>query len=86
MPAWLPHACLLAPCLAACACPAAPLSAFVLFRCAQPALQFHIPHGVANALLISHVIRYNATDKPMKQAAFPQVGALGCLPRPCPVP
>ncbi|PRW60149.1 bifunctional acetaldehyde- alcohol dehydrogenase isoform A [Chlorella sorokiniana] len=34
--------------------------------------QFHIPHGVANALLISHVIRYNATDKPMKQAAFPQ--------------
>jgi hypothetical protein len=26
----------------------------------------------ANAALISHVIRYNATDKPFKQAAFPQ--------------
>lgn len=33
---------------------------------------FHIPHGVANALLISHVIRYNATDAPFKQAIFPQ--------------
>jgi acetaldehyde dehydrogenase/alcohol dehydrogenase len=33
---------------------------------------FHIPHGVANALLISQVIRYNATDCPAKQAVFPQ--------------
>lgn len=33
---------------------------------------FHITHGVANALLISHVIRYNAADSPTKQAAFPQ--------------
>lgn len=33
---------------------------------------FHIPHGLANALMISHVIRYNATDAPFKQAAFPQ--------------
>jgi acetaldehyde dehydrogenase/alcohol dehydrogenase len=33
---------------------------------------FHIPHGVANALLISHVIRYNASDAPRKQATFPQ--------------
>ncbi len=32
----------------------------------------HLPHGVANALLISQVIRYNATDAPRKQAAFPQ--------------
>ncbi len=31
-----------------------------------------IPHGLANALLISHVIRYNATDVPWKQTAFPQ--------------
>lgn len=23
----------------------------------------HVPHGLANALLISHVIRYNATGK-----------------------
>ena len=34
--------------------------------------EFHIPHGLANALLISHVIRYNATEKPLKQAIFPQ--------------
>ncbi len=33
---------------------------------------FNIPHGVANALLICQVIRYNATDKPAKQCAFPQ--------------
>jgi len=34
--------------------------------------QFHVPHGLANALMISHVIRYNATDAPFKQAIFPQ--------------
>jgi acetaldehyde dehydrogenase / alcohol dehydrogenase len=33
---------------------------------------FHLPHGVANALLISNVIRYNANDNPTKQAAFSQ--------------
>ncbi|MDR3212229.1 MAG: bifunctional acetaldehyde-CoA/alcohol dehydrogenase [Planctomycetota bacterium] len=33
---------------------------------------FHIPHGVANAILITHVIRYNSTDVPLKQATFPQ--------------
>lgn len=33
---------------------------------------FNIPHGIANALLINQVIRYNATDKPTKQCAFPQ--------------
>ena len=33
---------------------------------------FHIPHGFANALLICQVIRYNATDKPIKQCVFPQ--------------
>ncbi|KAG2483733.1 hypothetical protein HYH03_017451 [Edaphochlamys debaryana] len=33
---------------------------------------FHVPHGLANAAIISHVIRYNATDMPAKQAAFPQ--------------
>jgi acetaldehyde dehydrogenase/alcohol dehydrogenase len=33
---------------------------------------FQIPHGLANALMISHVIRYNATDAPFKQAAFSQ--------------
>jgi len=33
---------------------------------------FHLPHGLANALMISHVIRYNATDAPFKQAIFSQ--------------
>jgi acetaldehyde dehydrogenase/alcohol dehydrogenase len=33
---------------------------------------FHIPHGLANAIMISHVIRYNATDRPFRQAAFSQ--------------
>ena len=33
---------------------------------------FHVPHGLANGLLITHVIRYNATDVPFKQAIFPQ--------------
>ena len=33
---------------------------------------FHIPHGVANALLIRQDIKYNAVDAPKKQAIFPQ--------------
>lgn len=32
----------------------------------------HVPHGVANGILIDHVIRYNATDVPTKQTAFSQ--------------
>lgn len=32
----------------------------------------HVPHGLANALLISNVIKYNSTDNPLKQTAFPQ--------------
>jgi acetaldehyde dehydrogenase/alcohol dehydrogenase len=34
--------------------------------------EFHLAHGLANALLISNVIRYNATDTPTKQTAFSQ--------------
>ncbi len=33
---------------------------------------FHIPHGIANALLLDEVIRFNATDKPVKMAGFAQ--------------
>jgi acetaldehyde dehydrogenase/alcohol dehydrogenase len=33
---------------------------------------FHLPHGLANALLIAQVIKYNAAEAPRKQAAFPQ--------------
>jgi len=33
---------------------------------------FNLPHGIANALLINQVIRFNATDCPKKQGTFPQ--------------
>lgn len=33
---------------------------------------FHIPHGLANALMISNVIRYNANPNPTKQGTFSQ--------------
>ena len=36
---------------------------------------YHIPHGVANALLICQVIRFNANDCPKKQTAFSQYAA-----------
>ena len=32
----------------------------------------HLPHGVANALLISEIIRYNAVEVPTKMGTFPQ--------------
>ena len=32
----------------------------------------HLPHGMANSLLLNEVIRFNATDAPTKQAAFAQ--------------
>lgn len=35
---------------------------------------FHIPHGIANAMLITNVIRFNATNKPIKQGTFSQYG------------
>lgn len=34
--------------------------------------EFHVPHGLANALIINAVIRFNATNAPRKQATFPQ--------------
>jgi acetaldehyde dehydrogenase/alcohol dehydrogenase len=34
--------------------------------------QHHVPHGVANGLLINEVIKFNAVDDPHKQAAFAQ--------------
>ncbi|GAB7125933.1 bifunctional acetaldehyde-CoA/alcohol dehydrogenase [Silvimonas sp. JCM 19000] len=34
--------------------------------------EFHLAHGLANALLITNVIRYNAVDIPTKQTAFSQ--------------
>ena len=32
----------------------------------------HLPHGVANALMISHVLRFNASEIPAKMGTFPQ--------------
>ena len=32
----------------------------------------HLPHGVANALLISRVLRYNAAENPVKMGTFSQ--------------
>ncbi|MDR0273210.1 MAG: bifunctional acetaldehyde-CoA/alcohol dehydrogenase [Clostridiales bacterium] len=33
---------------------------------------FHLPHGVANALLINEVIKFNATENPKKMGTFSQ--------------
>ena len=33
---------------------------------------YHVPHGLANAMLICDIIKYNATDVPVKQGTFPQ--------------
>lgn len=33
---------------------------------------FHLPHGLANALIIAQVVKYNAAEAPRKQTAFPQ--------------
>ncbi len=32
----------------------------------------HLPHGIANALLIDNVLRYNAAEVPTKMGTFPQ--------------
>jgi len=34
--------------------------------------EHHIAHGIANALLINEVIRFNAVEDPVKQTAYPQ--------------
>ena len=33
---------------------------------------YHVPHGLANAMLICEVIKFNSTDCPTKQGTFPQ--------------
>ena len=32
----------------------------------------HLPHGIANALVLLHVLRYNAAEVPAKMGTFPQ--------------
>lgn len=34
--------------------------------------EYHVPHGLANALLINHVIYFNGTSKPTRQGTFSQ--------------
>lgn len=43
--------------------------------------EFHIPHGIANALLLTNVIRFNATNLPTKQTAFSQYDRPNALRR-----
>lgn len=33
---------------------------------------FHLPHGIANALIINEIMRFNAEDNPVKMGTFPQ--------------
>jgi len=33
---------------------------------------YHLPHGIANALLITDVIKFNASEAPTKMGTFPQ--------------
>ncbi len=41
----------------------------------------HLPHGVANALLITEVMRFNAAEVPAKMGTFPQYEYPHCLAR-----
>jgi acetaldehyde dehydrogenase/alcohol dehydrogenase len=42
---------------------------------------WHLPHGVANALLLTHVMKFNASEKPKKMGTFPQYAYPDCLAR-----
>ena len=43
----------------------------------------HIPHGVANALVLTYVMRYNASETPTKMGTFPQYEYPHTLERYC---
>lgn len=45
----------------------------------------HIPHGVANALVLTYVMRYNANPVPVKMGTFPQYQYPHALERYCDV-
>ena len=45
----------------------------------------HIPHGVANALILTYVMRYNASETPTKMGTFPQYEYPHTLQRYCDV-
>ena len=41
----------------------------------------HLPHGMANSLLINEVIRFNSAEKPTKMGTFPQYAYPQCKAR-----
>ena len=43
--------------------------------------RWHLPHGMANALLLTEVMRFNASPKPDKMGTFPQYAYPDCLNR-----
>ena len=45
----------------------------------------HLPHGVANALMIDEVLRFNASERPTKMGTFPQYDHPHTLERYCEV-
>lgn len=42
---------------------------------------FHIPHGMANAIFLPHVIRYNGIDVPTKYSTWPRYGVFSAKER-----
>ena len=43
--------------------------------------RWHLPHGMANALLLTEVMRFNASPNPEKMGTFPQYAYPDCLTR-----
>ena len=43
--------------------------------------RWHLPHGMSNSLLLTHVMRFNATPAPEKMGTFPQYAYPDCLAR-----
>ena len=43
--------------------------------------RWHLPHGMANALLLTEVMRFNASPRPEKMGTFPQYAYPDCLSR-----
>ncbi len=41
----------------------------------------HLPHGMANSLMICHVVRFNSAEKPTKMGTFPQYAYPQCKAR-----
>ena len=43
--------------------------------------RWHLPHGMANALLLNEIIRFNSSDAPTKMGTFPQYAYPDCKKR-----